>query len=82
VPLDKDYQSKYLKEKEWIKKMLSIPSRKSTPKTKKTQFQLDAPEARKVALAGIFNEWDINTLPTKKDREGTWPGQYLTPERS
>ncbi len=32
---------------------------KSKPTTKKTQFQLDAPEARRVALVGTFKEWDI-----------------------
>jgi 1,4-alpha-glucan branching enzyme len=59
-----------------------MPSKKSPPKTKKTQFQLDAPEARRIALAGIFNEWDMNTLPTKKDSKGTWRASVaLTPER-
>ena len=29
-----------------------------------------APEAEKVFLAGDFNNWDIDTLPMKKNPEG------------
>jgi 1,4-alpha-glucan branching enzyme len=66
-----------------MKKIPSMPSKKSKPKTKRTQFQLDAAEARRVVLAGTFNEWDINTLPMKEGCKGTWrtsvalpPGRY------
>jgi 1,4-alpha-glucan branching enzyme len=62
-----------------MKKMPSMLSKKAKPKTKKTQFQLDAPEARRVALAGTFNEWDINTLPMKKDSKGTWRTSVALP---
>ncbi len=48
-----------------MKKTPSMPSKTTKPRTKKTPFQLYAPEARSVALAGTFNEWDINTLPMK-----------------
>jgi 1,4-alpha-glucan branching enzyme len=62
-----------------MKKMSSMPSKKSKPKTKKSGFQLYAPEARRVALAGTFNEWDINTLPMKKNGEGTWETRIELP---
>jgi 1,4-alpha-glucan branching enzyme len=52
-------------------------------KPKKVRFNLYAPEAEKVFLAGDFNNWDIDTLPMEKDTKGTWgtsvalqPGRY------
>ena len=52
-------------------------------KTKKTQFNLYAPAADRVSLAGDFNHWDVNNLAMKKDNKGTWevrvqlpPGRY------
>jgi 1,4-alpha-glucan branching enzyme len=41
-------------------------------KTKKVGFEFLAPEAQEVALAGDFNDWDINSLPMKKTRKGNW----------
>jgi len=64
-----------------MKKIPPIPSKKSKAKAKKTQFQLYAPEARRVALAGTFNEWDINTLPMKKDNKGGWGASVALPPR-
>jgi 1,4-alpha-glucan branching enzyme len=62
-----------------MKQTRPIPSKKSKPRTKKTQFQLYAPGARSVALAGTFNEWDINMLPMKKDNKGTWKASAALP---
>lgn len=52
-------------------------------KTKKVRFNLYAPEAERVFLAGDFNNWDVNNLPMKKGKKGTWevnfglpPGRY------
>jgi 1,4-alpha-glucan branching enzyme len=52
-------------------------------KTRKVQFELLAPEAWKVYLAGDFNNWETRANPTKKDKKGTWkamvalkPGRY------
>ncbi len=46
-------------------------------------FKVRAPAARKVELAGEFNDWDPNSLPMKKDDDGFWrvvlklaPGSY------
>ena len=53
------------------------------PKTKKVQFNLLAPEAERVFLAGEFNNWGVDSLPMKQDKRGTWytslalsPGRY------
>ncbi len=52
-------------------------------KTKKTEFNLFAPSAQSVFLAGDFNEWNISSHPLKRDRKGLWkislnlnPGRY------
>jgi 1,4-alpha-glucan branching enzyme len=52
-------------------------------KTKKVQFELFAPDAQKVSLAGNFNNWDTRGNLMKKDKKGTWkitlslkPGRY------
>ena len=50
---------------------------------KAVEFKLRAPEARRVSLAGTFNNWDSNSVLAKKDRQGSWsvkvnlnPGRY------
>lgn len=52
------------------------------PKTKKTTFSFEEPEAKKVFLAGDFNKWDQKKHPMKK-MKGVWkislplkPGEY------
>lgn len=52
-------------------------------KAKKVTFNLLAPEAGRVALAGDFNDWDPMRHPMKKDKKGVWkvsltltPGMY------
>jgi 1,4-alpha-glucan branching enzyme len=56
---------------------------KSSPKTKRVDFGLFAPEAQRVSVAGDFNGWDTDSLPMKRDQGGTWrtkislaPGRY------
>jgi len=58
-------------------------SKEAKPKTKKVRFNLYAPKAERVFLAGDFNNWDVDNLPMKKDNKGTWkvslalaPGRY------
>jgi 1,4-alpha-glucan branching enzyme len=48
-----------------------IPNTSRT-KDKKVKFELFAPEAQSVALAGDFNNWDVNILPMKRDSKGIW----------
>jgi 1,4-alpha-glucan branching enzyme len=50
---------------------------------KRITFELHAPEAREVCLAGNFNGWDSNARPLKQQKNGTWkttvslePGVY------
>lgn len=50
---------------------------------KATEFTFSAPNAKKVTLAGSFNNWDTRSLSTKKDAKGNWsvkvnlkPGRY------
>lgn len=52
-------------------------------RSKLTQFKLFAPQAKKVSLAGNFNNWDTKKLVAKKDTKGNWiiktslkPGRY------
>ena len=52
-------------------------------KTKKVPFEFMAPDAKKVSLAGDFNNWDPKTKLMKKDKKGIWkatvslePGGY------
>ncbi len=47
------------------------------------RFKLNAPRARRVSLAGSFNNWDAGSLLAKKDKSGNWavsaslnPGKY------
>jgi 1,4-alpha-glucan branching enzyme len=58
-------------------------SKETKTKTKSVRFDLFAPEAQAVSLAGDFNAWDASRLPMKKDKHGTWkaivslePGRY------
>ena len=50
---------------------------------KPTEFKFYAPQAKKVSLAGSFNNWDAKKLTAKKDSKGNWsvkvslkPGKY------
>ncbi|MFA5410355.1 MAG: isoamylase early set domain-containing protein [Candidatus Omnitrophota bacterium] len=51
--------------------------------SKPVLFKLDAPQAKRVSLAGNFNNWNIKSHPAKKDAKGSWslklnlkPGRY------
>jgi 1,4-alpha-glucan branching enzyme len=50
---------------------------------KATEFKLYAPQAKKVSIAGSFNNWDTKKFSAKKDNKGNWmvkvslkPGKY------
>jgi len=60
------------------KKKLSEETKPKT-KTKKVRFNLYAPEAERVFLAGDFNNWDVNNLPMRKDNKGTWEASFALP---
>ena len=39
---------------------------------RKIKFELSAPEAKEVSLAGNFNQWNTQSNPMKKDKKGMW----------
>lgn len=39
---------------------------------KPVEFKFYAPQARRVSLAGSFNDWDTKALSAKKDPRGNW----------
>jgi len=50
---------------------------------KKITFMLSAPDARKVTLAGTFNDWSSESAPLKRGKDNIWkrqvalrPGRY------
>ena len=50
---------------------------------KSVELKLYAPQAKRVSVAGSFNDWDTNSLQAKKDKSGSWivtaglnPGKY------
>ncbi len=52
-------------------------------RSKATEFKFYAPQAKKVSLAGSFNNWNTKALAAKKDTQGNWtlkvdlkPGRY------
>ena len=46
--------------------------RSAKQETKKITFEYFAPSARRVCLAGTFNDWNVEALPLRKDRNGNW----------
>jgi 1,4-alpha-glucan branching enzyme len=61
-----------------VKKKLSEEAKAKT-KTKNIRFNLYAPEAKRVFLAGDFNHWDVDTLLMKRDNKGTWEASFALP---
>jgi 1,4-alpha-glucan branching enzyme len=50
---------------------------------KQIEFTFRASAAKKVYLAGTFNDWNTKSMPMKKSKDGTWrimlklsPGRY------
>jgi len=69
---------------EVIKKMKETIIRpQMTGATHEVEFTFHAPEAKKVCIAGKFNDWNTRSMPMKKGKDGTWrlklklsPGKY------
>ncbi len=36
------------------------------------EFEFHAPDAKKVCIAGKFNNWNTSSMPMKKGKDGTW----------
>lgn len=54
-----------------------------TDTSQEVEFTYYAPDAKKVCMAGKFNDWNTKSLSMKKDKNGTWkikvklaPGKY------
>ncbi|MBI4982367.1 MAG: glycoside hydrolase family 13 [Candidatus Omnitrophica bacterium] len=52
-------------------------------RAKAVEFKFYSPQAKKVSLAGSFNNWDVKSGLAKKDSKGNWiakaslkPGRY------
>jgi 1,4-alpha-glucan branching enzyme len=63
----------------------SSPNKSSAKKKlgKKVEFSYYAPQAKKVAVGGCFNNWNADKNPMTKDKNGDWstelslaPGRY------
>ncbi|HBU08438.1 MAG TPA: hypothetical protein DEA99_04440 [Candidatus Omnitrophica bacterium] len=59
------------------------PAIKKPAAKKVVAFKCTAPSAKRVCLAGSFNNWDAGFLSAKKDAKGNWavkinldPGRY------
>jgi 1,4-alpha-glucan branching enzyme len=46
---------------------------------KPIEFKLYAPQAKRVSLAGSFNNWDTKKIAAKKDPKGTWTANVNLP---
>jgi 1,4-alpha-glucan branching enzyme len=63
----------YPTEKELIMAKLATKCCSSvSPREKVSEFKFYAPEAKKVALGGDFNNWKADNNPLKKDASGNW----------
>ena len=52
---------------------------KSQAKAKKISFEYYAPQAKKVELAGSFNNWKPVETPLRKEKEGKWKVELNLP---
>jgi 1,4-alpha-glucan branching enzyme len=53
------------------------PLTPTQPTASPVTFQLKAPEAKKVFLAGDFTNWHLSARPLKRKPDGTWHTQIL-----
>lgn len=71
-------------ELEVVKSMKESLGRRPAIGTKhEVEFSFAAPKAKKVCIAGNFNDWNMASMPMKKSAGGTWkiklkllPGKY------
>ena len=50
----------------------SISRSDRTSNVQDVEFSLHAPDAKKVCIAGQFNDWNTKSMPMKKSKDGTW----------
>jgi len=68
---------------EVVKSMKESLRKRQTSGSHEVEFSFSAPKARKVCIAGKFNDWNMTAMPMKKNADGTWkikltlsPGRY------
>jgi 1,4-alpha-glucan branching enzyme len=68
---------------ETVRNMKESMSRSRTSTSREIEFTFSAPRAKKVCVAGRFNDWNMTSMPMKKSSDGTWkikvklsPGSY------
>jgi 1,4-alpha-glucan branching enzyme len=49
------------------------------PVEKPVEFILHQPQARSVAVAGTFNDWDVSRTPLRLSSQGTWKAKVWLP---
>jgi 1,4-alpha-glucan branching enzyme len=61
----------------------SLSNRRNIGTNREVEFKFSAPKAKKVCIAGKFNDWNVTSMPMKKSTDGTWkiklklsPGKY------
>ncbi len=66
-----------------IKKMKESVTPRYAGASQEVEFAFFAPNAKKVFVAGKFNNWNTKSMPMKKGKDGTWrikiklsPGTY------
>ncbi len=57
---------------ETIKKMKETVSTPYVAASREVEFSFFAPDAKKVFIAGKFNNWSTKSTPMKKGKDGTW----------
>lgn len=63
--------------KEKVKRLSSKTKQKTDGRM--TEFSFYAPEAKEVYLVGEFNNWDTQSLPMKKNKNGIWKKRIKLP---
>ena len=53
-------------------KQLNKPYSSSRSSSREVEFTLSAPDAKKVSIAGPFNDWNTQAMPMKKGKDGSW----------
>ncbi len=66
-----------------VKKVKDLVTTPASVPAQEVEFTFHAPDAKRVCVAGTFNNWDTNSFPLKKEKDGTWrrkvklaPGRY------
>jgi 1,4-alpha-glucan branching enzyme len=61
----------------------SLSNRRAVSASREIELTCSAPKAKKVCVAGQFNNWNMTMMPMKKGNDGTWriklklaPGKY------